>query len=177
MIATYLTILNEVTQLGEQTQAAVTAVVKQQTLPRATRLLKPGSTCRHLYWLETGLVRCFYERDGKNSTLWFATEGEFVTSMHAFLAQQPGHECIELLEPCVLYSISFTQLQTLYRKHPALNLAGRLLTERYYLELEERTRSLQFQTATERHASLLAQQPSLLHRASLGHIASYLGIS
>ena len=97
--------------------------------------------------------------------------------MYAFIAQKPGYEGIELLESCVLYSISYAQLQTLYRKYPALNLAGRLLTERYYLELEERTRSLQFQTATERYALLLAQQPGLLQRASLGHIASYLGIS
>lgn len=37
--------------------------------------------------------------------------------------------------------------------------------------------SLQFQTATERYLKLLQQQPQLLQKASLGMIASYLGIS
>ena len=68
MTAHYLNTLTEVAQLGEQVRVDLAAVVKQQTLPKATLLLKPGSTCRRLYWLETGLVRCFYERDGKNST-------------------------------------------------------------------------------------------------------------
>jgi hypothetical protein len=52
-----------------------------------------------------------------------------------------------------------------------------MLTENYYVELMERTMSFQFQSATERYHDLQLRQPELLRKASLGHIASYLGIS
>ena len=77
----------------------------------------------------------------------------------------------------ILYCISYEQLLTLYNTHPELNLVGRLLTEKYCLELEVRTQSLQLHSSEERYRHLEDHQPALLQKASLGQIASYLGIS
>jgi len=41
----------------------------------------------------------------------------------------------------------------------------------------ERTLCLQSQSAKESYEQLVVNQPYILQRASLGHIASYLGIS
>jgi len=49
--------------------------------------------------------------------------------------------------------------------------------ERYYLLLEERTLSLQFDSALDRYRKLVAQHPFILQRASLTSIASFLGMS
>jgi hypothetical protein len=65
----------------------------------------------------------------------------------------------------------------MYKKYPELNYLGRLLTEKYYLDLMERTYCLQFQSAKESYEHLIQTHPQLIKRASLGHIASYLGIS
>ncbi len=46
------------------------------------------------------------------------------------------------------------------------NLIGRLLTEKYFIELEERILSLQIQSAKERYHEILKNQPELLQRAS-----------
>ena len=115
-------------------------------------------------------------QDGKEITTWFASENDAVTSMYSFITQKPSYETIEVLEDCILYEINYENVQLLLKKYPEFNLIGRLLTEKYYIKLEERTMSLQFQSATERYLKLL-QQPQLLQKASLGMIASYLGIS
>jgi CRP-like cAMP-binding protein len=54
---------------------------------------------------------------------------------------------------------------------------GRIITENYYIKLEERILNLQFKTAKERYQKLALSKPQLLQRASLGQIASYLGIT
>jgi CRP/FNR family transcriptional regulator, anaerobic regulatory protein len=97
--------------------------------------------------------------------------------MYSFVSQKPSFENIEILEPSVLYAISYDNLQKMYLEFPEFNLIGRLFTEKYYIELEERVMSLQFLTAKERYEKLLIQQPMLLQRVTLGQIASYLGIT
>ena len=52
-----------------------------------------------------------------------------------------------------------------------------VLPMRIYIRLEERYVNAQFKTATERYEQLLQDSPHILDRISLGHIASYLGIS
>jgi len=47
----------------------------------------------------------------------------------------------------------------------------------YYIDLEERFLNIQFKTAKDRYQNLLEKNPSLLQRASLGQIATYLGIT
>jgi CRP-like cAMP-binding protein len=99
------------------------------------------------------------------------------TSLYSFETQTPNFENIEILEDSTLYAISYESLQYLYHHYPEFNLLGRRLVEKYYVELMERTLSFQFQSARERYLQLLTNRPQILQRASLGHIASYLGIS
>jgi len=76
-----------------------------------------------------------------------------------------------------LYVITYEDLDAIYRKHPEFNYVGRLLTEKYYVDLMERTLCLQFQSAKENYEQLVLNRPHILQRVTLGHIASYLGIS
>lgn len=140
-------------------------------------LLREGSLCNKMYFLAAGLVRGFYYKEGKELTSWFAAENDIITSMSAFIKQETSKENIEALEDSTLYYLSYCQLQKTYEKYPELNRLGRLLTERYYIELEEHTLSLQFRSATERYQDFVLSKSNLLQRVPLKYIASYLGIS
>lgn len=150
---------------------------EKRVLEKDEILLQEGKTCRFLYFIKSGFVRGFYHHDGKEITSWFAYENDALTSMYSFISQKPSFETIEVLEDCILYEISYENVQFLFKKYPEFNLIGRLITEKYYIKLEERTMSLQFQSATERYLKILQEQPLLLQKASLGMLASYLGIS
>ncbi|MCZ8342741.1 MAG: Crp/Fnr family transcriptional regulator, partial [Leptospira sp.] len=84
---------------------------------------------------------------------------------------------IEALEECELGEITYQDLNDLYEKFPAMNKLGRILTELYYIELEERAIHFQFKTAKERYEYFLKKYSHAFHRIPLAHIASFLGIT
>ena len=130
-----------------------------------------------MYFLEQGALRGYYTLEEKEITHWFAFEQDFVTSFHSFITGEPSVENIQLLEGSVLWSISKDNLKRLLDQYHELERLLRIAYEKYYIRLEERFVNAQFKTATERYQTLLKQTPHIIERASLGHIASYLGIS
>jgi CRP-like cAMP-binding protein len=135
------------------------------------------SHCRHLYFLERGALRGYYNLEDKEVTHWFGFENDFVTSFHAFITGQLAVENIQLLEGSVLWAISKEKLNLLLNQYREVERLLRIAYENYYIRLEERYINAHFKTASERYADLLQQMPHLLKRVPLGYIASYLGIS
>jgi len=147
------------------------------SLSKNEYLLNEGQVCRHLYFLEKGALRGFYNLDGKEITHWFGFEKDFVTSFHSFITHEPAVENIQLLEGSILWMISKETLTELFNHYHEIERLVRIAYEKYYIRLEERFVNAQFKTATERYERLLDQTPYILERVPLGHIASYLGIS
>ena len=146
-------------------------------LAKGKWLVREGKTCRHLYFLESGALRGYYNLEGKEITHWFAFAPEFVTSFHSFITQQPAVESIQMLEGSILWAISKESLTGLMNRYHEIERLVRIAYEGYYLRLEERFVNAQFKTAAERYQSLLQQTPQMLERVPLAYIASYLGIS
>lgn len=142
-----------------------------------THLLSINERSDSLYFIEKGLIRGYYFDNGKEITNWFAQEQEFATCFYAFVANTISYESIQAIEDCTLIQIAQHTLQELYIKFPETERIGRIITENYYIKLEERLLNIQFKTAKERYQNLLHKKASLLQRASLGQIASYLGIT
>ena len=163
--------------VSEQAKVMLDKIIFQKDYKKGTVILKEGEICNHLYFIKKGFARGFISQNGKDITSWFAFENDVATPFYSFVTRKPGFENIEILEDSTLYAISYENIQQLYRQFPEFNLIGRIVTEKYYIELMTRTISFQFQSAKERYLQLLTNQPQLLHRASLGLIASYLGIS
>jgi CRP-like cAMP-binding protein len=163
--------------LSAKAQYALHDCFEQVVLSKNEYLLMEGKICRHLYFLQQGALRGFYNLDGKEITHWFGFENDFVTSFHSFITQQPAVENIQLLEGSILWAISKETLAGLFNQYHEIERLVRIVYEKYYIRLEERYVNAQFKTATERYQNLLQQTPHILERVPLGHIASYLGIS
>lgn len=169
--------LKQYHHLSEEAQQALQEAFTKVILPRNECLITEGRICRHLYFLEQGCLRGFYNLEGKEITHWFGFENDFVTSFHSFITQEPAVESIQLLEGCVLWAISKDTLTRLLDQYREIERLVRIAYEKYYIRLEERFVNAQFRTATERYQHLLQQTPYIIDRVSLGYIASYLGIS
>lgn len=163
--------------LGAEAQNALNNCFEKITLSKNAYLLNEGKVCRHLYFLEKGALRGFYNLDGKEITHWFGFENDFVTSFHSFITKEPAVENIQLLEGSILWAISKETLTGLFDSYHEIERLMRIAYEKYYIRLEERFVNAQFKTAKERYEDLLQQAPHILERVPLGHIASYLGIS
>jgi CRP-like cAMP-binding protein len=163
--------------LSMDAQEALQDCFEEVALSKNDYLVREGKICRHLYFLERGALRGYYNLDGKEITHWFAFAEDFVTSFHSFTTQQPSVENIRLLEGSILWAISKEKLTGLLRRFHEIESLVRIAYEKYYIRLEERFVNAQFKTAAERYAQLLEETPYILERAPLGYVASYLGIS
>jgi CRP-like cAMP-binding protein len=173
----FLQALAAIEPLSPALAAALQASARPEIWPAQHQLLQPGQVARRVYFLTSGLVRGYALQNGREVSSWFMREGDFVISITSFFTQRPGEECLELLEPGHGFSLSYEQLQQLYRDFPEFNFHGRVLTERYYVLSELRARHLRALPAAERYAQLLRDFPGVLQRVSGRHIASFLGIT
>jgi CRP-like cAMP-binding protein len=169
--------ISQIITVSKELEAEINSVSKELSVGKNKTLVNQKERCRNLYFIKKGLIRGFYFENGKEITNWFAREQEFATSFYSFITNEQAPETLEALEDCELIQISHYDLQNLYKKFPETERIGRIITENYYLKLEERFLNIQFRTAKERYQNLLTKNPALLQRASLGQIATYLGMS
>ena len=166
-----------ITSISNQSKIDLSDKLKKLVLPKGHILVKPYSVCNHTYYVEQGLTRTFYYKDGKDVTDWFSLEDTFATSIVSFISGKPDRRGIELLEPSVLYSLSHDDLEDLCNKHHDVERLARLLISSGLVEMQKRFDDLHFATALQRYKTLLEDKPALINRAPLGMIASYLGIT
>ncbi|HEY8400316.1 MAG TPA: Crp/Fnr family transcriptional regulator [Cytophagaceae bacterium] len=169
--------INSITRIKPEVQEALFASFKKEEIRKGAFLLREGSVCKNLSFLEQGCLRGFYYLEEKEITHWFAFENNFVTSFQSFITQRSSVENLQALEDCILWSISYDSLNRLYDMYPEIERLGRMVCEQYYLRLEERYVNAQFKTASERYNDLLTSNSKILQRVPLGCVASYLGIS
>ncbi|MBP7809884.1 MAG: Crp/Fnr family transcriptional regulator [Bacteroidia bacterium] len=172
-----LSYISSLISISKELEKEIISVSKEISIPKNTILIKNGERCRNLYFIKKGLLRGFYYDEQKEITHWFAKEKEFATSFYSFITNEPSPESIETLEDCELLKIAHTDLENLYKSFPETERIGRIITETYYIDLEERFLNIQFKSAKERYQNLITKNPSLIQRASLGQIATYLGIT
>lgn len=148
------------------------------TVPKKHKLLIESEKCDTIYFIVKGAIRIFYlNKDGMETNTWFLFENELAISVYSFFASQPSLEYVETLEDCTLITLKKSKLDWLYQTFVEFNVIGRKLTEYYYIRNEAQANGLRMLSAKERYELLFKAQPQLFQRISLGHIASYLGIS
>lgn len=144
---------------------------------KGDHFLRQGQRVSSYFVLNKGLIRAYFNKNGREVNTWFGEEHQIFCSILPVYTEHPSFENIQFLEDSEIYAISADDLEDLYRSYPELNLIGRKIAEEVCVVLEERITSLHTETAIERYRSLLRLQPNLSNRVSLGHIASYLGIT
>lgn len=169
--------LNKIIPISKELEVEVNSISHKTSVAKNTVLVNERERCRNVYFIQKGLARGYYYEDNKEITHWFAQEEEFATSFYSFITAEPSPETIETLEDCELIQISNTDLQALYKKFPETERIGRIITEKYYIKLEERFLTQRIRSAKDRYMDLMAKNPTLLNRAALGQIATYLGIA
>lgn len=69
-------------------------------------ILKPGSICQNLYFLENGSIRFFTSEDGNDVTTHLLQPPFLFTSAHSFTEQVPSIEGIQAVDESYLWIIS-----------------------------------------------------------------------
>src|SRR5690349_17054322 len=102
--------INRFMHLSSEGREALASILSPLDLSKGKTLIHANTICEHVYFIEEGLARTFYMKNGKDVTDWLAGENSFVVSIVSFLTQRPDRRSVELLEPSVLWALSYTGL-------------------------------------------------------------------
>ncbi len=139
-------------------------------------ILKEGKTCEEIGFINKGCFRTYYLADGKEINTHFSFEDEFVTDYNSFLEKKPSRYYIQALEDCETVSFNLSALQNAYNQSQNWERFGRMMAEHSYKLTTQRVESFLFMDGEQRYRELLTNNPHILQRIPLYHIASYLGL-
>lgn len=135
-----------------------------------------NKTGKNLYFLEKGIVRHYYAKNGKEFTSWFSKEGNFVANA-GFFAQKPVKEIIVAIEEIEVFALSYKDFEKFCKESYELERFVRdYLTDQLFL-LEQYISDTFLLSATERYNNFLKQFPELILRVPLIYIASFLSMT
>jgi len=173
----FFTTVSNFSSLSAESRSALASVLKQHEYPKGKVLVKPDTTCNYFYFIEKGLTRTYYIKGGKDITDWISAENSFAVSIISFITRKPDRRGIELLEPSVLLSMHFDDLENLCAKFHDIERLTRHLVSSGLVQLQQKFDELHFASALQRYQTLMNTNPTLIQRVPLGMIASYLGIT
>lgn len=172
-----LAYLEQIQPLSIEIQSEIAAITRPIDFARNTVAHSPGGIATHFHFILRGIGRVYYFSDGNEITDYFAAEHQFIGALDSLFSGKPSLFGVQFLEDTEALTIRYADLERLYQKHHALERVGRIIATQSYLEELSRTKEFQTISAKQRYKALLETETHLLHRVSLGHIASYLGIS
>ena len=136
--------------------------------------VKEGDVCDSLYYIEKGLTRQYYVKNGKEVTENLEYEGGIVMCIESFFLQEPSRLVIETLEPSKIYAIPYNKLQELTRTSYEFCQLMFSFLEHSLILSQRKADTLRFESAKERYLRTLNDHPDLVRRAPLHYLASYL---
>jgi CRP-like cAMP-binding protein len=169
--------LNTYHKLNENALQELKALCLTGKVSKGDDLQPIGHTCRTLYINVQGLLRIYYFKDGIDITESFEPAPSVVARVESLFSGRASRKGIQALEETTYIAISTPPLFRLFDDHPSLERLFRRVFETGYVKTVNRLESLQFHTAEEKYRQLMEEQPDILQRAPLKHIASYLGIT
>lgn len=158
--------------------ARIKATFTREELPTMSLLVKEGALAKKLFFIEAGGCRAWFTTgEGKEVTMNFGFEGNFVSSMESLIAAEPSWYNVETLEPTVAYSIPLPEFQELKASSGEWQAAYCAYVEQRLLRYQQLFITRLKDNPATRYRALLTQHPEIIQRVPQHYIASFLGIT
>lgn len=169
--------LSQFLSLSEDEWRTYQTLLKKRIVRKGTFLLQPGEICQATYFINQGLVRLYYIKDGEEKIRQFFFERSFFTDITSFFTQQPAKLYLQALEDTELVVIPRDPLHQLYESSMHFQRMGRLIAEYNVVGVANRMDSLFLYSPEERYLNLIKNRPRVSQRIPQYMIASYLGVT
>ncbi|WP_458626534.1 Crp/Fnr family transcriptional regulator [Winogradskyella sp. PC D3.3] len=171
--------LDQLASISQADWDFFTSKLQRRVIKKKSVFLQINAIENHISFIESGVVRLFIPKENpdKEITFGFSFKNQFVSAYDSFLTQTPSAYQLQALTETTLLSITYADLQDVYKTTQIGNLIGRLTAERLFLLKSSREQNLLNLTAEERYLKLFKERPELLKDIPLKYISSYIGIT
>ncbi|MBZ9786655.1 Crp/Fnr family transcriptional regulator [Psychroflexus sp. CAK57W] len=171
--------LDQIADISQSDWEYFTSKLEPRFFSKKTIFLRQNEVENHISFIESGVVRLFIPKEdpSKEITFGFCFKDEFVSAYDSFLTQSPTAYQLQALSDTKMMSITYGDLQLVYKHTELGNLIGRLTAERLFLIKSKREQNLLHLSAEERYLNLFKERPELLKEVPLKYISSYIGVT
>lgn len=149
-------------------------ILIRRKLSKGELFISEGQVSKHIGYVEKGMIRQFYYKNGKDLTEHFSSEERIFICIESFLKQEPTRLMAEALEPSVVWGIPHDEFFSLTSTCHELKLLYCRILEYSLIESQIKADMFRFEIAHDRYDKLLQKFPEVVKRAPLLHIASFL---
>ena len=137
-------------------------------------ILKDGEICENLYYIDKGLVRQFYFKNGKEVTEHLGEDRTIFMCIESLFKETPSHLQVEALEPTMVYALPKHRLESVALHNVNIQILYRKILEESLILSQVHADLIRFETAGDRYKKMCKLMPQVVLRAPLVFIASYL---
>jgi CRP-like cAMP-binding protein len=153
------------------------AIWKPVSAKRKTVLTVAGEKEKYLYFITEGVQRIYYvDEQDREATILFTYAPSFGGVLDSLLLQQPARYFYETLTPSHFLRTSYSELQSLMLRYPAIEIMIRQGLTIALSGVLERLVELQCFSSEEKFKKLLQRSPHILGLVPHKYLANYLGI-
>ncbi|MEM1055952.1 MAG: Crp/Fnr family transcriptional regulator [Bacteroidota bacterium] len=157
-------------------QAALRGRLRVREIDAGDAWVREGETCREVAFVAQGVLRVYFLAEGDEVTAYFASEGEMVSDYESVLTGEVSRQTIEAVEPTTLAVLRRENMHWAFEHLAHGEKLGRLIAEKLFLATHRRLASFYLESAEDRYARLLDEQPDLVQRVPQHILASYIGV-
>ena len=137
-------------------------------------ILSEGEICKHVYYIERGLIRQFYFKIGKQITEHLGEDRSIFMCIESLFREEPTKLQVEAIEPTWVYALPKQKLEQVALHNVNIQILYRKILEESLITSQVHADLVRFETAQARYKRMCKLSPQVILRAPLVYIASYL---
>ena len=177
MIENFKSFCASIVTFNDEEWAAMERCLSVKLLKKNQHFLTNGEICSKMGFITRGCTRLYFLIDGQEVTKDFCFENTFTGSVASFQTRKPAQFNVVAMEDSELVTIEFGMLEELVAKYHCWSNFVRIVLVHFSIRKENREISFLLNSAEKRYRDLVDNNPGILQRVSLKHIASFLGMS
>jgi CRP-like cAMP-binding protein len=170
--------LKEVYKISDKDCARVIQLFEPLEIKKNEHLYRAGQVVRYVYFVEQGCLRQYYiNNNGEERTIYFKTENGWCSELVSFLDKKPTELYVQALEHSKLQMINQKNWVYAVTSNRAFTMGFIRAQQDTNFMLKKRLAEATVETPEEKYLRFIKEEPLLLQRIPLYHIAAYLSMT
>lgn len=151
-------------------------ILKIRKFGKKEVLTKAGEVEDNFNFITKGLIRKYFKKGSQEIITQISSEGHIIHCQESFHSRQPSDYTIEAIEPSIVISISYEDLEKAFASSKRMEHLGRMVIT-YTMVIKDRWQlQMVKMTPRERFLNFVTKNPTLMQRVPQKYLASYLHI-
>ncbi len=173
----FLKAVESISPISNEASEDLQRCIKTKTYEKGELIHNIGHVCRHLFFVESGLVKHFYYHKGSQFVFRFFEEKQFFIATDSFFNNLPADYSTVALEDTIIHYLQYDDFERLCNEHHSFESFARKFVSVVAYTAISNLKGLLYLDATARYEKFLKEYGHLQQRISLGDTAGFLGIS